>query len=147
MLYADLQDPVALLQGQDGSTALGRYWSYASAGEGPVAAYTALMAASQPLVSDEVIDAYRLGRHRHLMDVGGGDGSFLVAVAERVPGLRLTLFDLPAVAELARSRFAASGLTDRARAMGGSFLTEHLPVGADVISLVRVIHDHTTRRR
>ena len=142
MLYADLQDPVALLQGQKSGTVLGSYWSYASAGDGPVAAYTALMAASQPLVSDEVIDAYPLGRHRHLMDVGGGDGSFLVAVAERVPGLQLTLFDLPAVAELARNRFAVSGLADRARAVGGSFLTEHLPKGADVISLVRVIHDH-----
>ncbi|WP_158746534.1 methyltransferase [Acidisphaera sp. L21] len=142
MLYADLQDPVALLQGQKGGTELASYWSYASAGEGPVAAYTALMAASQPLVSDEVIDAYSLGQHRHLMDVGGGDGSFLVAVAERVPGLQLTLYDLPAVAEMACSRFAVSRLTDRARAVGGSFLTESLPGGADVISLVRVIHDH-----
>jgi demethylspheroidene O-methyltransferase len=57
-----------------------------------------------------------------------------------VPGLQLTLFDLPAVAELARLRLA--GLGDRARAVGGSFLTEPLPGGADVISLVRVVHDH-----
>ncbi len=142
MLYADLQDPVALLRSEGGGTALASYWSYASAGEGPVASYTALMAASQPLISDEVIDAYKLGRHRHLMDVGGGDGSFLVAVAGRVPRLQLTLFDLPAVAELARSRFAAAGLRNRARAVGGSFLTEPLPGGADVISLVRVVHDH-----
>jgi demethylspheroidene O-methyltransferase len=140
MLYTDLQDPVALLRSEGGGTALASYWSYASADDGPVAAYTALMAASQPLVSDEVIDAYRLGRHRHLMDVGGGDGSFLVAVARRVPGLQLTLFDLPAVADLARVRLA--GLRDRARIVGGSFLKEPLPGGADVISLVRVVHDH-----
>ncbi len=142
MLYADLNDPVALLRGEQGGTALGSYWSYAAAAGGPVAAYSALMAASQPLVSDEVIDAYPLGKHRHLMDVGGGDGSFLAAVAARVPGPTLTLFDLPAVAELARQRFAACGLADRASVVGGNFLQDALPLSADVISLVRVVHDH-----
>ena len=148
MLYADLQDPVALLRSDRGGTALAQYWAYAGAGrpgalpDGQVADYTALMAASQPLVSGEVLDAYRIGRHRHLMDVGGGDGSFLVAAAARAPGLRLTLFDLPAVAERARSRFARAGLSARADSVGGDFGTGELPAGADVISLVRVIHDH-----
>ena len=148
MLYADLADPVALLRAELGGTALGRYWSYAGAGvpaalgDGQVADYTALMAASQPLVAGEVLDAYRVGRHAHLMDVGGGDGTFLLAAAARAPGLRLTLFDLPAVAERARANFAAAGLANRAQAVGGDFSGGPLPPGADVISLVRVIHDH-----
>ncbi len=134
MLYADLQDPVALLRGEAAPTALRRYWSYA--GAGPADAYTALMAASQPLVADEVLDAYRVGRHRHLLDVGGGDGSFLLAAAARAPGLRLTLFDLPGVAAIAAPR-----LGGRARVVGGDAFTDALP-GADLISLVRVVHDH-----
>ena len=148
MLYADLQDPVALLRSEPGGTALASYWSYASAGQpgglggGQVAGYTALMATSQPLVSGEVLDAYGVGRHRHLMDIGGGDGSFLVAAGERAPKLHLTLFDLPAVAELAQRRFQAAGMTDRARAVGGDFQQGGLPSGADLISLVRVVHDH-----
>ncbi len=148
MLYADLADPVALLRGQAGATELGRFWPYAGAGQPgglaaeQVAAYSALMAASQPLVADEVLSAYRLDRHRALMDVGGGDGRFLQAAAGRAPDLRLVLFDLPAVAERARARFAAAGLGGRATVTGGSFLTDPLPSGADVISLVRVIHDH-----
>ena len=147
MLYADLKDPVALLRSERGGTALAEYWSYASAGQpaalgdGQVADYTGLMAASQPLVSGEVLDAYRIGRHQHLMDVGGGDGSFLVAAAARAPGLRLTLYDLPAVADRARARLARAGLAHRAEAIGGSF-ADGVPHGADVISLVRVIHDH-----
>ncbi len=32
MLYADLQDPVALLRAERGGTALARYWSYAGTG-------------------------------------------------------------------------------------------------------------------
>ena len=40
------------------------------------------------------------------------------------------------------SGFAAEGLSSRAVAIGGSFLTDRLPEGADIVSLVRVIHDH-----
>jgi demethylspheroidene O-methyltransferase len=148
MLYADLRDPVALLRGEAAETALGAYWPYARA-ESPAAVdaaqagpYTALMAASQALVADEVLDAYRIGRHRCVLDIGGGDGSFLCAAAHRAPRLRLLLFDLPPVAALAQGRFAAAGLGDRAQATGGSFLTDPLPQGADVATLVRVLHDH-----
>ena len=107
-----------------------------------MAAYSALMAASQPLVASEILDAYPVGRHRCLLDVGGGEGAFLAAAGARAPRLRLMLFDLPAVAERARHRFAAAGLGGRAQAFGGSFLDDALPEGADVISLVRVVHDH-----
>ncbi len=148
MLYADLRDPVALLRGEAGTTALGAYWPYAQAespasvpadGAGP---YTALMAASQALVADEVLDAYRIGRHRCVLDIGGGDGSFLRAVARHSPRLRLKLFDLPPVAALAETRFAEAGLGARVAVTGGSFLTDDLPTGADIATLVRVLHDH-----
>ena len=52
------------------------------------------------------------------------------------------LFDLPTVADEASKRFRSEGLSSRAVAIGGSFLTDRLPEGADIISLVRVIHDH-----
>ena len=147
MLYADLADPVALLRGDAHGTALSSYWAYSgnagAAGlRGEVAAYTALMAASQPLVAGEILAAYPVRRHRLLMDVGGGDGSFLLAAGERAPGLRLRLFDLPPVAERASARFAGAGMQGRAEAVGGDFLRDVLPSGADLVSLVRVIHDH-----
>jgi len=147
-LYADLRDPVALLRGETSATGLSRYWAYsgnadaAGLGGGQVAGYTALMAASQPLVADEVLAAYRIGRHQCLLDVGGGEGSFLRAAAARAPGLRLMLFDLPPVAEQARARLAAAGLDGRCTVEGGDFLADPLPQGADIVSLVRVIHDH-----
>ncbi len=147
MLYADLADPVALLRGERPGH-LNRYWAYAASGtpqassQDDVGRYTDLMAASQPLVADEVLDAYDVRRHRCLLDVGGGSGLFALKAAERAPGLRVQVFDLPAVAAKAAERFAAAGLASRAKAHGGSFLTDSLPVGADLMSLVRVIHDH-----
>ncbi len=149
LLYADLREPVALLRGQAGPTALAGYWPYAAASDpaelsaAQTDSYTTLMAASQPMVATEVLAAYRFGRHRCLLDVGGGDGSFLAAVGARAPGLRLLLFDLPPVAARARERFAAEGLSGRATAHGGDFRRDPLPAGADIISLVRVAHDHS----
>ena len=56
--------------------------------------------------------------------------------------LRVKLFDLPAVAAIARSRFADAGIAARAETFGGDFVATPLPEGADVISLIRVAFDH-----
>jgi demethylspheroidene O-methyltransferase len=148
LLYADLRDPVSLLRDRGAHTELMRFWGYARSAEpgaldpGRVADYTALMSASQQLVAEDILDAYPLRRHRCLLDVGGGDGTFLSAAAARHPALRVMLFDLPPVAARAQARFASAGLASRASVVGGDFLRDPLPAGADVVSLVRVIHDH-----
>lgn len=111
-----------------------------------VAAYSELMAASQPLVAEQVLAAYDFSRHRCLLDVGGGQGAFLSAVAKEHPSLRLMLFDLPAVAQRARQRFEAQGIASRVSCHGGSFFDDPLPTGADVVSLVRVLYDHSDER-
>jgi demethylspheroidene O-methyltransferase len=148
LFYSDLRDPVALLRGEVQEPQLARYWPYAS-GTGAarlapqhVDGYSSLMAASLPLVSEELIDAYPIEQYRCLLDVGGGEGAFLTAAGKRAPRLKLMLFDLPAVAERARSRLAAAGLGHRATTVGGDFFTDELPRGADIATLVRVIHDH-----
>jgi len=143
LLYADLADPLALLRRGGGGGALAGYWPYAD-GDTPdpeaAAAYSGLMSVSQAMVSAQVLDAFDLSRHRRLMDVGGGQGTFLRAVGARAPHLDLCLFDLPPVAARARAAFAAEGLT--VEAAGGSFFDDPLPRGADVISLIRILHDH-----
>jgi demethylspheroidene O-methyltransferase len=148
ILYEDLRDPLSLLKDQTSPTALSRYWAYAQSGApddlpgGSVADYSRLMAASQSFISDEVLDAYPLTNHGRLMDVGGGEGRFAQAALERTPGLRATVFDLPAVAERAKTRLAASDHSARFDAKGGDFFADSLPQGADIISLVRILHDH-----
>lgn len=148
LLYEDLRDPVALLRGEATDTAIGRLWPYARRPGGrelstaETARYTALMAGTQDLLAAEILDSYPFSRHRRLLDLGGGSGAFLIAVARRVPGLDLMLFDLPAVAGQARSRLAAEGFGERVQVVGGDFLSDPLPRGADLISLVRIIHDH-----
>lgn len=153
LLYADLADPVALLRSDDRAGGrLAGLWPYATAaspaavGAERVAAYTALMAASQPLVAEQVLDAVDFGRHRRLLDVGGGDGTFARAVLARAPTLEAVVFDLPAVAEAARSRSAGTAADGRIGFAGGDFCVDPLPRGADVATLVRVLHDHDDDR-
>ncbi len=148
MLYADLADPVGLLRGEASETALSEYWSYAAraepadAGGDSVAGYSELMSASQPFVANQVLACYSFKGHKRLLDVGGGQGTFLTAIGERCPHLDLMLFDLPAVAERARVRFADTALAGRVSVTGGDFLRDPLPRGADVATLVRIVHDH-----
>jgi demethylspheroidene O-methyltransferase len=153
LLYSDLRDPVALLRGEH-ETALSGFWPYAvnrpgDAGDDAAPtnvercdAYSELMTRTQALVSETVLDAYRFDRHRRLMDVGGGEGAFVAAAARRFPNLELALFDLPAVAARAGERLGSLGIGGRVETIGGDMLRDRLPHGADVISLVRVLHDH-----
>jgi demethylspheroidene O-methyltransferase len=153
LLYDDLRDPVALLRGET-ETQLSGFWPYAqnkpdqdralsaTVTEESCAAYSALMARSQALVAQDILDAYPVAEHKCLLDVGGGEGAFISAVAARAPALGLKLFDLPAVVARARTQLAAKGLAEKIELIGGSFLSEPLPQGADLVSLVRIVHDH-----
>jgi demethylspheroidene O-methyltransferase len=146
LFYRDLADPVALLRGARRATELNEFWSYARPGapheDGQVAGYSELMAGSLALLAEDILEAYPLGRHRCLLDVGGGEGAFLEAVAARFSDVELMLFDLPAVARRARERLERAGISSRTTVVGGDVFGDELPTGADLVSLVRVIHDH-----
>lgn len=145
-LYKDLIDPVAFLKSGRGETNLSRFWSYAAdlkPGEDAQSRiYSELMATSQAMIASEIIAAYDFSHHKKLLDVGGGHGAFLTAVAQRYEALELQLFDLPPVARQAGDALAAAGLGQRVEIAAGSFLADDLPTGADLISLVRILHDH-----
>jgi demethylspheroidene O-methyltransferase len=151
LFYDDLRDPVALLRAGR-AAGLSSYWPYAAAADpaavpaGAVRDYSSLMSASQGLIIDELLGVHDFGRYRCLLDIGGGDGTFAAAVAVRHPQLSIKTFDLPAVAQLARQRFAQAGLATRAEAIGGDFLSDALPTGADAAIFVRVLHDHDDER-
>lgn len=140
VLYSDLADPVAFLRAET-SPALAGFWPYVF-GAGAVsdpeqaAQYSRLMAESQHLVAQEALAHVSLGRARKLLDVGGGTGMFLRAVRASYPDLKLALFDLPDVV----SQAALPADIER---HAGSFRSDPLPEGADVISLVRVLYDHS----
>lgn len=149
LLYKDLVDPIAFFRSnQRTNGAVSEHFPYTRVidpqnfGRGVVADYSALMAETVRPLAEDILDRYSLSSRRTLLDVGGGEGAFLAEVAWRYQDLKLKLFDLPAVIEGAQVRLARLGLAGRVELSGGNFHQDPLPVGADVITLVRVLLDH-----
>lgn len=149
LLYADLADPLTLLRDDRcAETTLSRFWTYAglpeqrSANPATAHAYSELMAASQHLVAEQLLPAYDFARHKSLLDVGGGHGAFLGAVAQQYPALRLGLFDLPQVANTALDQPHLAPHKSRIALHPGDFFAQPIPAQYDCITLIRILHDH-----
>ena len=149
LLYADLEDPIGLLRrDRREPTALSRFWTYAGALHGAgergaqTAEYSQLMAASQHFVADEVLASVSFRGVSRLLDVGGGHGAFLRAVGSAWPHLQLGLFDLPEVVETGGPILAEAVGAPRVTAHPGNFFKDSIPQGYDMVSLVRILHDH-----
>ena len=155
VLYEDLRDPISLLSGDIGIKKLEKFWPYVSADQQDqesvkdkehVKNYSDLMSASLPLVADQVVDAYDFSQHECILDVGGGQGTFLKRVLLNAPHLQRKLFDLPGVANLAQEGFSQTTDHQDIDVYGGDFFKDPLPQGADLITLIRVIFDHDDER-
>jgi demethylspheroidene O-methyltransferase len=152
LLYQDMADPVAMLQ-NDWHGSMAAYWPYADAQvaqasqrEGQAqqlaARYSELMAASQGFVIQELLAAYPFEEHQCVLDVGGGKGRWISELAHAYPDLSLMLFDLPGVANVANAFLQQQGVAQRVSLKAGDFTQNDLPLGADLVTLVRVAHDH-----
>jgi len=89
-----------------------------------------------PAVS-EVLD---LSDRNHLLDLGGGPGTHAIHFCLKHPGLRATVFDLPATRPLAERAIKQAGLEDRIDFLGGSYLEDTLSGSYDVAWLSQILH-------
>lgn len=138
-LYADLANPLDLRAGAAGRSQLSTYWGYARGGGDPDSTnarkYSALMAQSQDLLADQIVQAFDFGRYRSWVDIGGGHGTLAQAVHKRHPNLAIRIVDLPAVV-------ATAPACPSVEWQAVDIFTQPWPQGADLLSLVRVVHDH-----
>ena len=95
-----------------------------------------------PIADDLVRDLQPLD-FRHLLDVGGASGTWTIAFLRSQPDVVATLFDLEHVIPLAEQRVADAGLSDRVRLVGGDFLTDPLPHGADLAWVSAIVHQNS----
>jgi len=84
--------------------------------------FNAAMAELTRLVTPAILRSYDFSGISHLMDVGGGSGELLGAIAQQNRKLRGTVFDLPRCAERATAHLASLGLGKRTRFVAGDFL-------------------------
>jgi len=90
--------------------------------------------------SEAVVKAYDFSGFRHVVDVGGGQGSLLAAILRVCTQARGTLFDQPQVVAGAEAQLQAHGVIDRCNIVGGSFF-EAVPAGGDAYVMRHIIHD------
>ncbi|SFK38351.1 Ubiquinone/menaquinone biosynthesis C-methylase UbiE [Nitrosomonas aestuarii] len=81
----------------------------------------------------EMVQFMDLSDVKHLVDVGGGDGTNIIALAKRWPHLKATVFDSPTVCEIAKENIAAHGLSDRLDAVAGNCFNDSFPKDADYL--------------
>jgi SAM-dependent methyltransferase len=91
-------------------------------------------------VAAALAETYDFSRHSRVLDVGGGTGSFLVAVLRRHLRLRGTLFDLPGACAVARQRLAKEPEGTRIDVVAGDVFKDPLPDGHDALIVANTVH-------
>lgn len=84
--------------------------------------------------------SYDFSRHRRVLDVAGGTGSFLVAALRRHAGLKGTLFELPGACAVARQRLASEPEGIRIDIVEGDLFKDKLPGGHDAVIVANTVH-------
>ena len=78
-----------------------------------------------------------------MLDVGGGTGSWSIALAASDPALTATVLELPEVALVARDELRGRAYADRVDVRDGDILIDELPRGYDAFLLANVVHYFT----
>jgi hypothetical protein len=116
------------------------FWDDLASDPARTEAFNSYMASDMPARSEAIVRGYRWDALDHVVDVGGGDGSLMVALLTAYPRLRGTVVDRPETAQTARRSLERAGLTARGDVVPGSFF-DPLPAGADGYVLSLILHD------
>jgi hypothetical protein len=114
-------------------------WKYIANHEKLGQAFNGWMTRQSHQHNSALVAAYDFSPLRHVVDVGGGQGSTLAAILRANPGLRGVLLDLPAVVATT-SPLEAAGVADRCEVIGGDMLRA-VPAGGDAYIAKRVLMD------
>lgn len=87
-----------------------------------------------------VVHAIPAGRHRRLLDLGGGPGTYAIAFCAGNPHLRATIFDVPSTEPIAMEKIRRAGLGERIAFEGGDYMRDPLGRGYDLVLAFNIIH-------
>jgi hypothetical protein len=81
-----------------------------------------------------------LSGRRHLLDLGGGPGTWAIHFCLHNPALAATVFDLPGTRPFAEKTTARFGLSDRVLFQAGDYLKDEIRGEYDVAWLSQMLH-------
>jgi hypothetical protein len=90
-------------------------------------------------LSPKMLDLPELSEVRHLLDVGGGDGSNAIRLCRRFPRLRVTILETPSVSRIAREATARSELSGRIACVAGDMFVDPWPQDCDGVLFSHIV--------
>ncbi len=93
--------------------------------------------------AQEVVGGLDLAGVTRVLDVGGGSGAYAMAFIRAKPGLRATVFDLPAVLPLTRRHVEAANLAGAIELVAGDYNTDPPGEGFDLVFLSAILHSNS----
>ena len=90
--------------------------------------------------AEALASSFDFSDSRRILDVGGGTGSFLLALLRHYGHLQATLFEIPPVIAVAKNRLAKAGYGDKINLVSGDFLQDPLPRDHDAVLVANVVH-------
>ena len=91
-------------------------------------------------VAPMLIPAVELGSSKHLLDLGGGPGTYAIHFCQKYPELTATVYDLPTTRPFAEKTISAFGLAERIRFQEGNYLEDDLGEGYDAVWMSHILH-------
>ncbi len=81
-----------------------------------------------------------LSDRRRLLDVGGGPGTYSIAMCQRFPNLRAVVWDVPATVAIARQVIERFDIGDRVTVQEGDWNSDDFGTGYDCLFMSNVMH-------
>lgn len=88
----------------------------------------------------EVVD---VTPYTHLLDIGGGPGTYSIAFLHANPSMRATIVDQPDVLPIAEQQARAAGLEGRIAFQAGDLTCDQFRLGVDLILVSNIIHSYS----
>ena len=114
--------------------------------EGDVASFIRAMHEISDPVAATLIASLGPLHFTHLLDLGGGSGTWTIPFLRQNPAASATIFDLAAVIPMTAQLLKTAGIADRVRLAAGDFYTDELPVGADLVWVSAIVHQNSRQQ-
>lgn len=79
--------------------------------------------------------------YKHMLDIGGNSGEFVLQICKEHPGISASVFDLPLVCDIGEEHVRYEPEKDRITFIKGNALADVLPKSFDLITFKSMLHD------
>lgn len=91
-------------------------------------------------IAPKVAEQIDLSNCTHLLDLGGGPGTYAIYFCKKYPHLKATVYDLPSTRPFAEKTIREFNLADRIQFVEGDFLQDKIDGSYDVVWLSHILH-------